>query len=216
MKSRLEVPGGSPSLHRTFATALFVCSFVCATVAACSAPGDAGTGGANGTADQLPSSPPPRFAFGTPADSGLIARSDRDVRPDGVGLPPGRGSVAQGAAVFLTHCAACHGRTGTEGPYDALVGGDPWGNTDPPKLRTIGNYWPYATTLFDYITRAMPQTTPGSLSANETYAVIAWLLARNGIVSNDAMMDATTLPKVRMPARDRFVPDDRRGGTEVR
>jgi cytochrome c len=82
--------------------------------------------------------------------------------------------------------------------------------------RTVGNYWPYATTLFDYITRAMPQNAPGSLTADETYAVIAWILHRNGIVDADAVMDARTLPAVVMPAHDRFVPDDRVGGHEVR
>ncbi len=97
-----------------------------------------------------------------------------------------------------------------------LVGGGPWGDAGPPPRRTIGSYWPYATTLFDYITRAMPQNAPGSLTADETYAVIAWLLARNGIVGEDAVMDASTLPAVVMPARDRFVPDDRKGGAEVR
>ena len=81
---------------------------------------------------------------------------------------------------------------------------------------TVGGYWPYATTLFDYITRAMPQLTPGTLTADQTYAVIAFILSRNGIVSEDAVMNAETLPAVRMPARDRFVVDDRQGGAEVR
>jgi cytochrome c len=97
-----------------------------------------------------------------------------------------------------------------------LVGGEPWGDGGPPRRRTIGNYGPYATTLYDYIGRAMPQNAPGSLSADETYAVIAWLLARNGIVDDSAVMDAASLPAVIMPAHDRFVRDDRRGGPEVR
>jgi len=159
---------------------------------------------------------PARFGFGRPAEPALVARWDRDVRPDGAGLPPGQGSVAQGRDVYLSRCLACHGLTGTEGPYDVLVGGGPWGDSGPPRRRTIGNYWPYATTLFDYITRAMPQNAPGSLTASETYAVIAWLLARNGILGEDAVLDAGSLPAVVMPARDRFVPDDRRGGPEVR
>jgi len=163
-----------------------------------------------------PTPAPARFGFGAAADPGRIARWDRDVGPDGVGLPPGQGTVAQGAVVYLARCAACHGVTGTEGPYDVLVGGEPWGEGDPPRRRTIGNYWPYATTLFDYITRAMPQNDPGSLTADETYAVIAWLLARNGLVPDDTVLDAVALTAVRMPARDRFVPDDRRGGPEVR
>lgn len=163
-----------------------------------------------------PTSPPAHFGFGSPADPGLVARWDRDVRPDGVGLPPGNGSVVQGREVYLSRCVACHGATGTEGPYDVLVGGGPWGDSGPPRRRTTGNYWPWATTLFDYITRAMPQNAPGSLTADETYAVIAWLLAENGIVGQDAVLDARTLPAVVMPARDRFVPDDRKGGPEVR
>ena len=90
------------------------------------------------------------------------------------------------------------------------------GGGDAPWRRTIGNYWPYATTLFDYITRAMPQNDPGSLTADETYAVVAWLLARNGVVADAAVMDAAALKAVHMPARHRFVPDDRRGEPEVR
>ena len=83
-------------------------------------------------------------------------------------------------------------------------------------MQTVGNYWPYATTLYDYIGRAMPQNAPGSLSADETYAVIAWILERNGIIANDAVLDSAKLVAVRMPARNRFVPDDRKGGAEVR
>jgi len=158
----------------------------------------------------------PRFAFGAPADSALIERWDHDVRPDGRGLPRGQGSAAQGATIFAAHCAACHGRSGTEGPEPALVGGGEWPKNGPPAVQTVGNYWPYATTLYDYIGRAMPQNAPGSLSADETYAVIAWILAQNGIVANDAVLDSAKLVAVRMPARDRFVPDDRKGGAEVR
>lgn len=163
-----------------------------------------------------PAHGPARFAFGAPADPARIASWDIDVRPDGAGLPPGRGSVAEGGAVFRGRCAPCHGATGTEGPYDVLVGGPAWGDADPPRPRTIGNYWPYATTLFDYVRRAMPQTEPGSLDADETYAVVAWLLARNGVLPDDAVLDAASLPEVVLPARDRFRPDDRRGGPEVR
>ncbi len=159
---------------------------------------------------------PARFGFGRSADAARVARWDIDVRPDGTGLPAGKGTVARGHEVFLTRCAACHGPTGAEGPYDVLVGGPAWGSRGPPRPRTIGNYWPWATTLFDYVRRAMPQNAPGSLSADDTYAVIAWLLARNGVVADDAVLDASTLPAVVMPARGRFVPDDRRGGPEVR
>jgi cytochrome c len=136
------------------------------------------------------------------------------VRPDGVGLPPGSGTVAAGAAVYQQRCASCHGADGTQGRSGALVGTEPW--AEWPVNPTVGNYWPYATTLYDYIVRAMPQDRPGSLTADETYAVIAWILNRNQLIPADAVMNATTLPAVRMPARDRFVPDDRTGGPVVR
>jgi cytochrome c len=158
--------------------------------------------------------PPERFGFGAAADSSKIIAWDVDARPDGVGLPPGRGTVQEGERVYQQHCAACHGPTGTEGRGGRLVGMEPWG--DFPASRTVGNYWPYATTLYDYIVRAMPQAAPGSLSADQTYAVIAYLLHLNQIIPADAVMDATTLPAVKMPARDRFVPDDRTGGPVVR
>jgi len=190
---------------------------VVALAVACTAPDPLPERGLPVTAVSAPPTRgPTRFAFGTPADAARVARWDIDVRPDGVGLPPGRGSAAEGETVFRAQCVACHGPTGTEGPYDVLVGGPPWGDTDAPRPRTIGNYWPYATTLFDYVRRAMPQSAPGSLDAAQTYAVVAWLLARNGVIPADAVLDATTLPGVVMPARDRFVRDDRRGGPEVR
>ena len=162
----------------------------------------------------LPAHAPDRFGLGSEASVARIAAWDIDVKPDGEGLPPGRGTVADGEIVFRTYCVACHGATGTEGPNDVLVGSEPW--EEWPGSVTVGGYWPYATTLYDYIARAMPQVAPGILTADQTYAVIAYILHRNGIVAADAVMDATTLPAVRMPARDRFVPDDRSGGTEVR
>jgi cytochrome c len=140
-----------------------------------------------------------------------VALWDVDVKPDGEGLPPGSGTVAEGEQVYMLYCASCHGPTGTEGPNDRLVGREPW--EDAPTTRTLGNYWPYATTIFDYVGRAMPQLTPGILTADQKYAVIAYLLHRNEIVPADAVMNATTLAAVEMPARDRFVVDDRQGGT---
>lgn len=178
--------------------------------------GGASASGAAPAAVRPSESGPARFGFGRAADEARIARQDIDVGPDGVGLPPGRGTAAEGAAVYRAHCVACHGPTGSEGPFDVLVGGEPWGEGDPPRPRTVGNYWPWATTLFDYVRRAMPQHAPGTLTADETYAVVAWLLARNGIIAEAAVMDAATLPAVVMPVRDRFVTDDRRGGPEVR
>jgi len=158
--------------------------------------------------------PPDRFGFGSPAEAAQIGAWDIDVRPDGQGLPAGQGSVSEGEAVYLRRCAQCHGPTGTEVSALRLVGTQPW--EDFPASRTVGNYWPYATTLYDYVVRAMPQDAPGSLTANETYAVIAYVLHLNEIVPADAVMDATTLPAVQMPARDRFVPDDRTGGPTIR
>ena len=110
--------------------------------------------------------------------------------------------------MFAAKCASCHGPTGTEGPKDRLVGGQ--GTLATPKpIRTIGSYWPYATTLYDYIHRAMPFNAPQSLTADETYSVVAWLLFQNQIIEEDAVIDAQSLPKVRMPNRDGFIPDRR-------
>ena len=174
------------------------------------------------------SSPPPapaaatHFGFGRPATEAEIRAWDVDVRPDGAGLPPGHGSVDEGAALYVQQCQVCHGVKGRGGEFDALVGrepreGFPFGKAARLReLRTIGNYWPYATTLFDYVRRAMPATAPGSLTADETYALVAWLLAKNEIIAESEMMNRETLPRVRMPARSRFVPDNRRGGAEVK
>jgi len=144
-----------------------------------------------------------------------------DANPSGAGLPPGRGTYARGAQVYAQQCASCHGPRGEGGipPNPKLVGTEPrdfsFGN-DPKLTKTIGNYWPYATTLYDYINRAMPFATPGSLAPAEVYAVVAYLLAENGIIAKSAVMDARSLPRVRMPARDRFIVDDRKGGPGFR
>ena len=142
------------------------------------------------------------FGFGRqPSEAEVMAR-DIAVGPDGAGLPPGRGTVAAGEQVYRAKCAACHGPTGTEGPRDKLVG-------ERLPVKTIGSFWPYATTVFDYIRRAQPFNQPGSLTNEEVYAVTAWLLFRNGIIAADHVLDATTLPTVRMPNRAGFVPDPR-------
>ena len=119
--------------------------------------------------------------------------------------------MTEGRTVYMTQCVACHGATGVEGPSDRLVDREQWDVL--PTTRTIGNYWPYATTLYDYIRKAMPQLTPGILTDDEVYAVIAYLLFLNEIVPEDAVMDAESLPAVEMPARDKFVVDDRVGGS---
>ena len=148
------------------------------------------------------------FGIGRVATEQEIRGWNIDVSGTGEGLPAGRGTVKQGAQVFAAKCATCHGSTGTEGPKDKLVGGR---NTlaSPKPVRTVGSYWPYAPTLYDYITRAMPFNAPGSLTPEEIYSVIAWLLFRNEIVPEDAVIDARTLPLVQMPNRDGFIPDAR-------
>lgn len=164
---------------------------------------------------------PESFGFGRDATTTEISAWDIDVRPDGRGLPPGSGNVAAGEKIYAAKCAICHGKTGVEGPNDRLVvhsAAEPFPDSADPETfrhRTIGNYWPYATTVFDYIRRSMPQNMPGSLQADEVYSLTAFLLHRNHIVPADAQMDAKTLPEVRMPARDRFVPDDRLDYMEV-
>lgn len=144
--------------------------------------------------------------FGRPATPDEIALWDIDVRPDGKGLPTGSGTVAQGKQVFADNCAACHGDNGVGGIKDRLVGGQGTLASANP-VKTVGSYWPYATTLFDYIRRAMPYQAPGSLSNDDTYAVAAYILSLNGIVPAGGKLDRDSLPKVKMPNRDGFVPE---------
>lgn len=146
------------------------------------------------------------YGLGQPADEAAIKAWNIDVAPDGVGLPPGRGTVQQGAAVYAAKCAACHGPTGMEGPKDRLVGGRGSLATEHP-IKTIGSYWPYATTLYDYIFRAMPFTAPQSLTPDEVYGVVAWLLHQNGIIPATMVIDPQTLPTVKMPNGNGFVAD---------
>jgi len=156
---------------------------------------------------------PATFGIGRPATQAEIAARDIDVGPDGVGLPPGKGTAAEGATIYAARCAGCHGKTGKEGPNDALVGRIPNDEfpfaRDPRAPKTIGSYWPYATTVFDYIRRAMPPDKPGSLKDEEVYNLTAFLLAQNDLIPQDAVIDATSLPKVKMPARDHFKADTR-------
>src|ERR1700761_9054266 len=143
--------------------------------------------------------------FGRPATPAEIALWDIDVRPDGNGLPHGSGTVAQGKQVFAENCAACHGDNGVGGIKDRLVGGQGTLASAMP-VKTVGSFWPYATTLFDYIHRAMPYQAPGSLGIDDTYAVAAYILSLNGILPADDKLDRESLPKIRMPNRDGFVP----------
>jgi hypothetical protein len=156
---------------------------------------------------------PATFGIGRAATPAEIVALDIDVGPDGAGLPAGRGTSADGAPIYAARCAGCHGKTGKEGPNDVLVGRLP-GDTfpfarDPRAPKTIGSYWPYATTVFDYVRRAMPPDAPGSLGDNEVYGLVAYLLFLNELIPADAVIDASSLPKVTMPSRDRFVPDTR-------
>ncbi|HMD37247.1 MAG TPA: cytochrome c [Vicinamibacterales bacterium] len=158
----------------------------------------------------LAQQPPQRFGIGRPATDAEIKAEDIDIGPDGAGLPAGKGSAAEGATVYAAKCAQCHGKTGKEGPNDVLVGRGAFpSGADTTSRRTIGNYWPYATTVFDYIRRAMPSPAPGTLKDDEVYALAAFLLAENEIIPRDAVLDAATLRKVVMPARDKFVADSR-------
>jgi cytochrome c len=139
-----------------------------------------------------------------------VAAWNIDVRTsDGQGLPAGRGSVAEGKALYETKCASCHGADAKGGPvYGTMVGGIGSFTTNT-RVLTPGSMYPYAPILFDYIRRAMPMDRPQSLSANEVYAVSAYLLALNGLIASDAVMDAQSLPRVQMPNRDGFILDDR-------
>jgi cytochrome c len=143
--------------------------------------------------------------LGVPVSAADIASWDISVGPDGAGLPPGKGTAASGAAVYQAKCLACHGEKGAGKPSDQLVGGQ--GTLrDANAVRTVGSYWPYATTLFDYIRRAMPYVAPQSLTADEIYSVAAYILYLNGVIAENDEMNATTLPQVKMPNRDNFVP----------
>jgi cytochrome c len=153
------------------------------------------------------------FGFGRPATEEEIAAWDTDVQPDGTGLPAGSGTVAEGAGLYAEHCARCHGETGRESPFLApfrtLVNEyDP--ETWPEWPMSIGNYWPYATSVFDYVRRGMPYDTPGILTDDEVYALVAWLLNQNGIVPDDAVMNAETIQEVEMPALQHYRPFDPR------
>ena len=155
---------------------------------------------------------PKHFGFGRAATQKEIDSVSIAIRPDGKGLPPGFGDVPSGRVLYAEKCAGCHGITGKEGPEQRLVA--PMGDTT--KAKAIGNYWPYATTLFDYIRRAMPRYAPGSLNAHEVYSLTAYLLNANRVIDSSAVMDASTLPRVTMPAKRYYVRDDRTGGPVVR
>jgi cytochrome c len=147
--------------------------------------------------------------FGQPIEPADIAGWDISIGPDGAGLPPGRGTAIEGEAIYVAKCQACHGEKGISASValaGALVGGRGTLAPDKTPIKTVGSYWPYATTLFDYVRRAMPFQESKSLTADEVYAVTAYILDLNGIVGSNDVIDAQSLPKVRMPNRDGFIP----------
>lgn len=193
-----------------------------AVLAAFAAGGEsAGRAAAQEPGGSRPAATPERFGFGRAATAAEIAAWDTDVSPDGAGLPAGEGAAASGAEVYARKCASCHGAAGEGGVAAPLVGYEPesappfgpryeaWRGDREDVPFTVGNYWPYATTLYDYIQRAMPSDAPGALQPDEVYGLVAWILAENSLIERDAVMNAETLPAVEMPARDIFVPQER-------
>ncbi len=155
-----------------------------------------------------------RLGIGRPATAQELARyAAFSIRPDGRGLPEGQGTAVEGKGVYTKTCAKCHGPTGKEGGKTGNRPTPPLVDTRPFKVgltnATVGNYWPYSTTIWDYIHRAMPFDHPGTLSNDQIYAVTAYLLYANRLIGERDVLDAYSLPKVRMPNRDAFVPDPR-------
>lgn len=160
------------------------------------------------------------YAFGRPPTPAEIAEYDIDIMPDGTGLPAGQGTHADGRTVYMNSCAACHGENllggdATKVTFDrfmpnggALIGGRGTLTTNMP-VRTVESYWPYATTLFDYVRRAMPFVAPGSLTDNQVYAVVAFILGEANVIDKAQVMNKDMLWKVQMPNKDGFVPDPR-------
>jgi mono/diheme cytochrome c family protein len=151
------------------------------------------------------------MALAESPDLGRVATPEENVAwdisigPDGVGLPPGSGTPKQGEAVFVAKCLACHGEKGAGKPNDQLVGGQGTLAAGQAPVKTVGSFWPYATTVFDYVRRAMPLNDSKSLRDDEVYAVVAYILQLNGVIEENDTIDAQTLPAVRMPNRDGFV-----------
>jgi S-disulfanyl-L-cysteine oxidoreductase SoxD len=185
------------SLSRTLFAAAFVASFLALSGAALAAP-------------------PGHYGYGAPATADQIAGWDIDARPDGVGLPPGSGSAEKGANVYAEQCTPCHGTFGEgEGRYPKLAGGEGTLTGERPEP-SVGSYWPFAVTLFDYINRAMPFQAPHSLSSDDVYALTAYVLHINNIVANNFIADRDSLPKVKMPNHDNFIWQDPRPDTSAK
>ena len=184
--------GPSPARRRRIVLLLAVASTVWATVVIRAAQSPPGT----------------TFGVGRPPSPEEMRDLGSAIAPDGTGLPQGSGTVAAGRELFAAQCSRCHGPGGEGDVGPRLVGGHGTLRT-PRPIKTVGSFWPYATTLWDYVNRAMPFDQPGRLTPPEVYAAVAYVLNLNGIVASDATMDATSLPKVRMPNRDGFVADPR-------
>ena len=150
----------------------------------------------------------PTYGVGHTPTGEEIKAWDIAIGTDGNELPPGRGTVAAGKEVYTKRCVECHGADGKSGKHDMLVGGQGTLQSEKP-VKTVGSYWPYATTLWDHIHRAMPFDKPGTLTTDQVYAVSAYLLFLNGIIGEKEVMDALSLPNVKMPNRNGFVSDPR-------
>jgi len=202
-----------------------------ACLAACGGGSNAAADGTNASfasydAGAVPGGPGAKASYGlghAAADS-AIAAMNQDISQDGAELPAGSGTVARGVVVYAAQCSQCHGAKGEGLPsFPKLVGRDSAGAPKPEfqfattnKTKTIGNYWPHATTVFDYIKRAMPFAAPGSMTDDDVYAVTAYLLSANAIIPDTTTLDAAALRAVRMPARDKFVPDNRKPNTTTK
>ncbi|MCL6271166.1 cytochrome c [Sansalvadorimonas sp. 2012CJ34-2] len=163
---------------------------------------------------------PEKLGIGFVPSPELVKAWDTAIQPDGRGLPPGKGCVTDGQRIYVEQCQVCHGISGKGGQYDVLAGRlaenlFPFA-AESGHPKTIGNYWPWATTLFDYIRRSMPLLTPGTLSDNDVYALSAYLLHLNELLPESACLDAASLPQIEMPANKRFVPDNRLETSAVR
>lgn len=217
-----DFEGSAPgrAIHRPFGLLAVVCSLAgaIAAVLGCHASATPLAGSSDLLASAVAPSAP--LGLGRAATAEEIAAWDIDIRADGQGLPPGSGDARTGRMLYQEQCQRCHGTEGRDGTFDRLAGREPGDGFDfalDPRLpRTIGSYWPHATTIFDYTRRSMPLDRPGSLDDDAVYALTAYLLHLNGLWDLDTPLDRTTLPRVVMPAQDRFVPDDRRGGPEIR
>ncbi len=150
----------------------------------------------------------PTYGVGHPPTAEDLKKIDIEVTPDGKGLRPGSSTAAAGKDVYTRRCETCHGPTGKEGPQEVLSGGQGSLTSERPQ-KTVGSYWPYATTLWDYINRAMPFDHPGTMTTDEIYGATAYLLYLNGIVKEQDVLNQTTLPQIKMPNRDGFVVDPR-------